>query len=209
MGAVDQLRRQAEKLADQLRDAEAKHTAEQAAIRDRNDERRADFWSDASDRCATARRAVTEARAAVIDKAAEGDTTGALAAYGEYVARAAEAAVVIGQAQNATRTYVWTEARQVDPNDKPRRHKNGYHTPAMERHEVRVLASVWQRTNDTAPPAQYVTEYPPNVNGQPQAVEPFDKLLTLGLERFTDERRRTFAAEYLAPLTASLEPESD
>lgn len=209
MSAVATLRARADKLADQLQDAEVKAAAALHERAARNDQRRAGFWADATERCTDARHAVLAARKAVVDHAATGDTVAALAAFGEYVARVAEVGVIVGQAQQATRTYEWTERRQVDPTDTARMGKDGLHAPRMEKHDVRVLAAVWNRDHDGPPPSSYQTTYPAGVHGLPPSVEPFDKLLAEGVEGHLASHRQVFLADFLAPLQAELEPEAD
>lgn len=208
MTALDTLRAKAQKAADALRDAETKAEQEAVAIRERNADRRAAFWSDASTRCQTARAAAGAARNEVVDLVAAGDLQAALAAYAEYVRRVVEAGAVIGAAQAATAEYVWTETRQVDPDDRASMRGGVLHTPSVEKVERRVLRIDWQRDH-MEPPSQYRTDFPQHVGGQPPKRDGLEKLMAEGLERLEQNHRADYAAGLLAPLRAQLEPEGD
>jgi hypothetical protein len=208
VSTLDTLRTKAQKAADALRDAETKAADEAAAIRERNAQRRADFWSDAGIRCLDARRAAGAARQAVVEHVAAGDMQDALTAYSDYVRRVAEADAVIHHAQTATAEYVWTETRQVDPDDRASMRGGVLHTPSVEKVERRVLRIDWQRDH-MEPPSQYRTDFPQHVGGQPPKRDGLEKLMAEGLERLEQNHRADYAAGLLAPLRAQLEPEGD
>jgi hypothetical protein len=211
VSALDTLRQKAEKAADALRDAETKAADEAAAIRERNAQRRTEFWSNAGTRCQEARRAVSAARATVVDSVAAGDMQGALSAYSEYVRRVVEAGVVIGAAQRATGAYVWTETQQVDPDDQPSMIGGVLHRPETEKVERRMLVADWNRLDHIGPPSDAHgparPEYPEHVGGHAPDRAGLDKLVTEGLTRLEKEHAAAYTSDLLAPLHASLEAE--
>lgn len=94
MSAVATLRAQAEKLAEQLTKAQAKHAAEQAEIRGRNEQRSQEFWTKVrTETVPAALQAVADARDAFPEAVANGgDVAGAYATYCK--AHAANEAIV-------------------------------------------------------------------------------------------------------------------
>jgi hypothetical protein len=211
--ALDTLRAKAQKAADALRDAETKAADEAAAIRDRNAQRRRDFWSDAGTRCQDARRAAGAARKKVVDLVAAGDMPAALTAYADYVRRVVEAAAVIYAAQTATAEYVWTETRKVDPDDQASMMGGVLHRPETEKVERRMLVADWNRLDHIGPPSGIHgparPEHPEHVGGQPPRRDSLDKLMTEGLDRLAQAHSAEFTRALYAPLNAQLEPEDD
>ena len=196
MSTLEALRAKADKLATQLRDATANAEAEQTAKDGRNTERTTAFWSDAGDRCQRAHEATVQARAAVVDAAAEGDTLAALEAYPVYVRATVEHVAVAHLARRATAVHVFTEVRQVDPNaPAPTKVNGSYITPRMHAVEVRRPAS------EGVPAAQYTTVHAPGVpTSAPADAVDFATLLAEGSARLAESHR----AAYVAALTGAL-----
>lgn len=84
MSALDTLRKRAEKAAGALRDAQQATEAEAAAIRTRNADRKATFWSNAGERCRAAQETANEALAQVRRLIGAGQVAAALDAYAVY-----------------------------------------------------------------------------------------------------------------------------
>jgi len=201
MSTLETLRARADKLAEQYRAAVSNAEAEQAAKDARNADRTAAFWADAGDRCTRAYAATVEARAAVVDAAAEGDTLAALEAYPAYVRSTVEYIALVNLAQRATRMYVYSEQQQVDP-DAPAASKSGdsYNAPRMHTVEVRRPASEGQ------PSGQYRTVYPDGVPmSAPDAAVGFPELLAAGVARLTESHRAAYVAAFTGALSDQLE----
>lgn len=210
MGTLDKLQAAAVKAQQQLADATAAHHAELQAATARNDERRAAYWSDATDRMPAHTDAQQAARAAVVDALAAGDTVAALAAYGDYVRRHAEAAGFHQVARNGTATYVYTEDVKADPDARAglREDRQGYTTPTMRRVTRRVPAHVWHRDHDEPPPDGYKLEHPAGLTASTYPdPDPFTSLLAEGTALLHQQHKAAHQAELQAPLAAQLEDE--
>lgn len=204
MTVLDTLRSKAERAAAELTKAQDAHAAEQDARAARNRARVAEFWSDAGARCHAAGQALQDARAAVVDSAATGDTLAALTAYGEYVAAVVEYAAIVSMSKAGTATYVHAESRPTQ--DATAVGKYAKHGTRREV-EVRTLVADYRANHDGPPPGSYRTVY---ADGIPQgSVDdkpvPFPELLAEGIARLVTDHRQTFRAEYAATLAASLE----
>lgn len=105
MSAVDALRQRAAKLADQLRDAEAKARAETEAVAVRNADRRQSFWQGVLEhKVPQLQQAVQDARASFTTAVATGGD--APSAYVEYCRAYAESQVVVNATAGELAVYL-------------------------------------------------------------------------------------------------------